>query len=114
MSSILSGHELGRLRAVALSPYDIKVLTTLKETGGEFPFYIERVAPETRQVHLAGMSALAERDLIEIDEARSTTARWIVRLSANGRAALESLDRMNVQPRVDVQMDGDTPRIVKP
>lgn len=29
--------ELGRMRAVGLSPYDIKVLTTLMQTNGEFP-----------------------------------------------------------------------------
>lgn len=114
MSGILPGHELGRLRAVALSPYDIKVLSTLVETGGEFPFYPERVAAETRAQHIAGFRSLAERDLIEIDEARSTISRWIVRLSDNGRAAYASLEKMSAKPRVEVQMDGETPRIVNP
>lgn len=110
MSSLLSGHELGRLRATALSPYDIKVLTTLVQTGGEFKFY-----PPADMVafHITAMGSMADRDLILIDEARSTTNCWVVRLSDNGRAAYAALEKMSAKPTVEVQMDGETPRIVK-
>lgn len=106
-------YELGRLRAVGLSPYDIKVLTTMMATGGEFPFYIERTAPEMRALHLAGMSSLADRGLIEVDEARSTVSRWILRLTDKGRATCVQLERMNVSPTVEVRMHGDVPEVIK-
>lgn len=105
-------HELGRIRSVGLSPYDIKVLTTMSETGGEFPFYIERCSPEARDLHVAGMSSLANRGLIEVDEARSTVSRWILRLTDNGRAVVSQLDKMNVQPRVEVEMRDDRPVVI--
>lgn len=105
-------HELGRVRSVGLSPYDIKVLTVMGQTGGEFPFYIERCAPEQREMHLAGMSSLANRGLIAVDEARSTTSRWILRLTDMGRAVLAQLDSMNAKPRVEVEMQGETPVVV--
>ena len=107
-------YELGRLRAVGLSPYDIKVLSTLMESGGEFPFYIERTAPEVRAAHVAGMDSLAKRNLIEVDENRSTVSRWILRLTDNGRAVCAQLEKMNARPLVEVQMHGTTPEVIKP
>lgn len=105
-------HELGRVRSVGLSPYDIKVLTTMGETGGEFPFYIEQTAPEMRQLHIAGMSSLVQRGLIGLDEARSTQTRWVLRLTDMGRAVLAQLEQMNAKPRVEVQMHGDRPEVI--
>lgn len=106
--------ELDRVRSVGLSPYDIKVLTTMMETGGEFPFYIERCSPEVRDMHVAGMSSLANRGLIEVDEVRSTVNRWILRLTDNGRAICTQLEKMNAKPRVEVQMHGDVAEVIKP
>jgi hypothetical protein len=106
--------ELDRVRSVGLSPYDINVLSTMMETGGEFPFYIDRVEPEMRDIHIAGMSSLANRGLIAVDEARSTTDRWILRLTDNGRAVCAQLEKMRVKPQVEVQMHGDTPEVIKP
>lgn len=105
-------HELGRVRSAGLSPYDIKVLTTMAETGGEFPFYIDRCAPEARDLHVAGMNSLANRGLIEVDESRSTLSRWILRLTDNGRAVVAQLDKMNAKPTVEVQMHGDRPEVI--
>jgi hypothetical protein len=107
-------HALGRLRHAALSAFDIKVLTTLSQTGGEFGFYIDGIAEESRPVVIAGLSSLADRGLIEVDESRSTVSRWVLRLSDNGRAVCGQLERMSVQPRVEVQMHGDRPEVIKP
>ena len=106
-------HELGRVRSVGLSPYDIKVLTTMAETGGEMAFYIESTG-EMRNLHIAGMGSLANRGLIAVDEARSTPTRWVLRLTDNGRAVCGQLEKMNAKPRVEVQMHGDTPEVIKP
>lgn len=107
-------YELGRVRAVGLSPYDIKVLTVLMETGGEFPFYIERVDPKDQALHIAGMHSLALRNLIDIDQTRSTASRWIVRLTDNGRAVCTQLEKMNAKPKVEIEMHGDVPVLIKP
>lgn len=106
-------HEMGRLRSVALSPYDINVLSTMAQTGGEFAFYIERTAPENRDRHVAGMKSLVDRGLIEIDQTRSSPTRWMLRLTASGHAVCAQLESMNAKPRVEVQMHGDTPEVVK-
>jgi hypothetical protein len=78
--------ELGRIRQAGLSPFDIKVLSTFMETGGEFPFYVDRLKPETRDVQLAGMNSLIGRDIMEVDTSRSNGHRWMLRLTDNGRA----------------------------
>lgn len=74
---------------------------------------MERVTPEMRDLHIAGMSSLADRNLIVIDEARSTVNCWIIRLSDNGRAVCTQLEKMTAKPSVEVQMHGDTPEIIK-
>lgn len=107
-------HALDRIRHAALSPFDIKVLTILTQTGGEFGFYIDGIAEENRPAVIAGLSSLADRGLIEVDEARSTVSRWVLRFSDYGRAVSAQLERMSVQPRVEVQMHGDRPEVIKP
>ncbi len=107
-------HALGRLRHAGLSAFDVKVLTTLMQTGGEFGFMIEGIAEENRPRVIAGLSSLADRELIMVDEARSTVSRWVLRLTDGGREACAQLERMSVQPRVEVQMHGDRPEVIKP
>jgi hypothetical protein len=102
-------HELDRLRAVGLSPFDVKVLSTMMETGGEFPFYVDRLKPETRDIQIAGMNSLIARDLIEVDTSRSSGHRWMVRLTDNGRAVCAELEKMSAKKPVEVQMQGDLP-----
>jgi hypothetical protein len=102
-------HELDRLRAVGLSPFDVKVLSTMMETGGEFPFYVDRLKPETRDIQIAGMNSLIARDLIEVDVSRSSGHRWMVRLTDNGRAVCAELEKMSAKKPVEVQMQGDQP-----
>jgi len=106
--------ELGRIRQAGLSPFDIKVLSTFIETGGEFPFYVDRLKPETRAAQIEGMNSLIGRDLIEVDTTRSNGHRWMLRLTDNGRAICAQLDKMSAKRPVEVQMHGDAPEVVKP
>ena len=108
---ITDRHELERMRAASLSPYDIKTLSTFMATGGEFPFYVDRLKPETKATHIAGMNSLIARDIIEVDMARSSGHRWLLRLTDNGRALCTELEKMNAAKPVEVQMNGDTPTV---
>lgn len=110
---MIDRHALGRVRAAGLSPFDIKVLSTFMETGGEFPFYVDRLKPETRDAQLAGMNALIARDLIEVDTRRSSGHRWMLRLTDNGRAVCGELEKMSAKRPVEVQMQGDAPEVIK-
>ena len=112
MSGLITDrHELERLRAASLSPYDIKVLSTAMAAGGEFPFYVDRLKPETKDTHIAGMNALIARDILEVDTARSSGHRWMMRLTDHGRALCGELEKMNSTKPVEVQMHGDTPKV---
>ena len=105
--------ELDRLRQAGLSPYDIKVLSTMMETGGEFPFYVDRLKEETKGINIDGMNSLIARDIIEVDMSRSSGHRWMLRLTDNGRALCARLEEMNAKKAVEVQMHGDTPEVIK-
>jgi DNA-binding MarR family transcriptional regulator len=107
-------HGLGRLRHAGLTPFDVNILSTLMKMGGEFGLYMNGIAEENRPRVIAGLSSLADRELIMVDEARSTTSRIVLRLTDGGREACAQLERMSVQPRVEVQMHGDTPEVIKP
>lgn len=107
-------HELGRLRNAGLTGFDVVVLSNLMKGGGEFGFYTGGVAAEQLPRVIAGLDSLANRNLITVDEARSTTSRIVLRLTDNGRAVCAQLEQMNVKPRVEVQMHGDTPEVIKP
>lgn len=104
-------HELDRMRAAGLSPYDIKVLTTFMATGGEFPFYVDRLKPDVKDTHIAGMNSLIARDIVEVDATRSSGHRWMLRLTDNGRALCERLEQMNASKPVEVQMQGAVPEV---
>lgn len=107
-------HALGRLRHAALTAFDVMILSNLMKTGGEFGFYTKGVAAEQLPGVIAGLSSLADRNLIMVDEARSTTSRIVLRLTDNGREACAQLEKMSIQPRVEVQMHGDVPEAIKP
>lgn len=111
--TLIDRHELGRMRAAGLSPFDIKVLSIFMETGGEFNFYVDRLKPETRDVQIAGMNSLIARDIIEVDTSRSNGHRWMLRLTDNGRALCAELEKMNAKKPVEVQMQGATPEVIK-
>lgn len=101
--------DLDRLRAASLSPFDIKVLSTAMETGGEFPFYADRLKPATKDAVIAGMNSLIERDLFAVDTARSVGHRWMLVLTDHGRAVCGELEKMNAKKPVEVTMQGDAP-----
>ena len=107
-------HGLGRLRHAGLSAFDVKVLSTMMQTGGEFGYTPGNLTKEELDRVLAGFSSLANRGLIMVDEARSTVSRWVLRLTDGGREACAQLEKMSVQPRVEVQMHGNTPEVIKP
>ncbi len=104
--------ELDRLRQAGLSPYDIKVLSTFMETGGEFPFYVDRLKDESKDLHIEGMNSLIARDIIEVDTSRSSGHRWMLRLTDNGRALCSRLEEMNARRPVEVQMHGDAAEVI--
>lgn len=106
--------ELDRLRQATLSPFDIKVFGIFMETGGEFPFYVDRLNPQTRDSQIEGMNSLIARDLVEVDMMRSSGHRWMMKLTDNGRAVCAQLEKMNAKRPVEVQMHGDSPEVIKP
>lgn len=106
-------HELGRLRHMRLSGFDVMILSNLMKGGGEFGFYPGGIQSENLPRVLEDLGSMTDRDLISIDEARSTTSRIVLRLTDNGRAVCEQLEKMTAQPRVEVQMHGDTPEVIK-
>lgn len=107
-------HELGRLRHAGLTGFDVMILSNLMKSGGRFGFYTGGVQEEQLPRVIAGLDAMARRNLITVDEAQSTTSRIVLVLTDNGREVCGQLEKMSVQPRVEVQMHGDTPEVVKP
>ncbi len=106
-------HALGRLRHAGLTGFDVMILTNLMKGGGEFGLYTGGIAEEQLPRVLAGLSTLADRGLISVDEVRSTVSRIVLQLTDNGREVCSQLERMSVQPRVEVQMHGDVPEVIK-
>jgi hypothetical protein len=107
-------HELGRLRHVGLSGFDVMIMSNLMKGGGEFGFYTGGVAAEHLPRVIEGLDSLAKRGLLTVDEHRSTTSRIVLRLTDSGRAVCSQLEEMSVKPRVEVQMHGNVPEVVKP
>lgn len=107
-------HALDRIRHAALSAFDVMILTNLTKSGGEFGLYPGGIAEERLPQVMAELGSMADRDLIAVDEARSTTSRIVLKLTDYGRSVCGQLDKMSVQPRVEVQMHGDTPQVIKP
>jgi len=87
-------YGLQRIRQAALSPFDVKVLRTLAEAGGEAPLYVDRLRPETRDAKIAGINDLIARDFVEVDAARSTGHRWQLRLTDEGRSVWAEVDHI--------------------
>jgi hypothetical protein len=107
-------YELGRLRRAAIDPFDRKILTLLMQMGGEFGYCPGNLTKEELDRVIAGLGSLADRNLIMVDEARSTLSRWVLRLTDNGRQVCAQLEALAAKPPVEVQMHGDVPEVVKP
>lgn len=107
-------YELGRLRHAGLTGFDVMILSNLMKSGGRFGFYTGGVQAEQLPRVIAGLDSMAGRGLITVDETQSTTSRIVLLLTDNGRAVCSQLEKMSVQPHVEVQMHGDTPEVIKP
>ena len=81
------------LKQVALTQFDIQLLSLLMKTGGEYPM------PETAEAR-AGIAAARSKNLVTIIERVGERAR--VRLTDEGRVVLAQLEAMAVQPKVEV------------
>ena len=81
------------LKKVALSTFDIQLLSLLMRTGGEYPM------PETPEA-IAGIAAARQKNLVTVVERVGERSR--VRLTDEGRIVLGQLEAMAVQPKVEV------------
>jgi hypothetical protein len=80
------------LRQVALTRFDIQLLSLLSKSGGEYP------VPETVEAR-ALMETTRVKGLVEIVE--RFAERPFVRLTDQGRAVVGQLEAMAVQPKVE-------------
>lgn len=85
------------LKQVALTRFDIQLLSLLMRTGGEYPM------PETVEAR-AGIAACRSKNLVTIIERVGERAH--VRLTDEGRIVLAQLEAMAVQPKVEVDNRG--------
>ncbi len=85
--------DRGHLKQVALTRFDIQLLTLLMKTGGEYPM------PSTQDAQL-GVKVSASKNLVEIVSRVGENPR--VRLTDEGRRVLEQLEVMAKQPKVEV------------
>ena len=81
------------LKQVALTQFDIQLLSLLMRTGGEYPM------PETAEAR-TGIAAARSKNLVTIIERVGERAR--VRLTDEGRIVLAQLEAMAVQPKIEV------------
>jgi hypothetical protein len=85
------------LKQVALTRFDIQLLSLLMKTGGEYP------VPETPEAR-AGVQAAADKNLVTIINRVGERPR--VRLTDEGRVVLTQLEVMAAQPKVEVDNRG--------
>ena len=81
------------LKQVALTRFDIQLLSLLMKCGGEYAM------PETPQAK-AGIAQCAQKNLVEIIQRPLEQPR--VRLTDEGRTVATQLEVMAVQPKVEV------------
>jgi hypothetical protein len=82
-----------QLRQVALTAFDIKLLSLLSKSGGEYP------VPETVEAR-AHLETTRCKGLIEV--VSGFAERSFVRLTDQGRAVVSQLEVMAVQPKIEV------------
>jgi len=85
--------DRAHLKKVALTPFDIKLLSLLMQTGGEYPM------PETVEGR-AGVARSCAKNLVTVVERYNARPR--VRLTDEGRTVLAQLEQMAIQPKVEV------------
>ena len=89
--------DRGHLKQVALTRFDIQLLSLLMRTGGEYPM------PETPEAR-AGIAASSSKNLVTI--IKRVGERDRVRLTDEGRIVLAQLEAMAVQPKVEIDNRG--------
>jgi hypothetical protein len=85
--------DRAHLKQVALTRFDIQLLSLLMKTGGEYPL------PETIEARV-GVEAARAKNLVTIIE--RIGERSHVRLTDEGRIVLAQLEAMAVQPKIEV------------
>jgi hypothetical protein len=88
------------LKQVALTRFDIQLLSLLFKSGGEYP------VPETPEGQ-AMVETTRAKNLVTIITRYGERPR--VRLTDEGRIVLAQLEAMAVQPKVEVQTTGALP-----
>ena len=89
--------DRAHLKQVALTRFDIQLLSLLMRTGGEYPM------PETDAAR-DNIAACRNKNLVTIVE--RVGERPHVRLTDEGRVVLAQLEAMAVQPKVEVDNRG--------
>ena len=85
------------LKQVALTRFDIQLLSLLMRTGGEYPM------PETVEGQ-AGVKVAQDKNLVTVIARVGERSR--VRLTDEGRIVLAQLEAMAAQPKVEVDNRG--------
>lgn len=85
--------DRAHLKQVALTGFDIQLLSLLMRTGGEYPM------PETVEGR-AGVEGTRSKNLVAIVEHYGARPR--VRLTDEGRVVLAQLEQMAAQPKIEV------------
>jgi len=85
--------DRSHLKKVALTSFDIQLLSLLMKTGGEYPM------PET-PAGRAGLQVSCEKNLVAIVNVEGVRPR--VRLTDEGRRVLAQLEQMALQPKIEV------------
>ena len=88
-----SNIDRAHLKQVALTRFDIQLLSWLMKTGGEYAM------PDTPEAK-AGVAASAQKNLVTVIQRPGEHPR--VRLTDEGRTVLAQLELMAVQPKVEV------------
>lgn len=93
------------LKRVGLGVPEIQLLSLLMRTGGEYPM------PETPEGQ-ALVEVVRAKNLVQVIQRYGE--RQHVRLTDEGRIVLSQLEAMTIQPKVEVEMHGAIPKVIKP
>ncbi len=85
--------DTAQLRQIALSRFDIQLLSLLSKSGGEYP------VPETIEAR-ALLETSRAKGIVEVVE--RFAERPFVRLTDQGRGVVGQLEAMAVQPKIEV------------
>jgi hypothetical protein len=85
--------DRAHMKQVALTRFDIQLLTLLMKTGGEYAM------PDTAEAK-AGIAYAAQRNLVTVIQRPGEHPR--IRLTDEGRTVLTQLEVMANQPKVEV------------